>query len=101
ARVSELLQAQLLQPINLNPVQPHAAVPDLNIITNTGPFSTGFNEFAPLMERNKPQLVASGVVGNHGTLGNEVVFSQLYDRTSVSLGQFHYETNGFRPNNDQ
>lgn len=101
ARVSELLQAQLLQPINLNPVQPHAAVPDLNIITSTGPFSTGFNEFTPLMERNKPQLVASGVVGNQGTLGNEIVFSQLYDRTSVSLGQFHYETNGFRPNNDQ
>ncbi|HNP52666.1 MAG TPA: tetratricopeptide repeat protein [Nitrosomonas nitrosa] len=101
ARVSELLQAQLLQPINVNPVQPHAVVPDLNIITNTGPFSTGFNEFAPLMERNKPQMVASGVVGNQGTLGNEMVFSTLYDRTSVSLGQFHYETNGFRPNNDQ
>ncbi len=101
ARVSELLQAQLLQPINVNPVQPHAAVPDLNIITGTGPSVAGFNEFAPLMERNKPQLVASGVVGNQGTLGNEMVFSTLYDRTSVSLGQFHYETNGFRPNNDQ
>ncbi len=101
ARVSELLQAQLLQPINVNPVQPHAAVPDLNIITGTGPSAAGFNEFTPLMERNKPQLVASGVVGNQGTLGNEMVFSTLYDRTSVSLGQFHYETNGFRTNNDQ
>jgi tetratricopeptide (TPR) repeat protein len=101
ARVSELLQAQLLQPINVNPVQPHLAVTDLNIITNTGPSSTGFNEFTPLMERNKPQLVATGVVGNQGTLGNEMVFSTLYDRTSVSLGQFHYETNGFRKNNDQ
>ena len=101
ARVSELLQAQLLQPINLNPVQPRLAVADLNIITNTGPAIAGFNEFAPLMERNKPQLVASGIVGNQGTLGNEIVFSQLHDRTSVSLGQFHYETNGFRENNDQ
>ena len=101
ARVSELLQAQLLQPINLNPVQPHLAVADLNIITGTGPAAAGFNEFAPLMERNKPQLVASGIVGNQGTLGNEMVFSTLYDRTSVSLGQFHYETNGFHRNNDQ
>ncbi|GJL73702.1 MAG: hypothetical protein NMNS01_29010 [Nitrosomonas sp.] len=101
ARVSELLQAQLLQPINVNPVQPSLAVADLNIITNTGPAIAGFNEFAPLMERNKPQLVASGIVGNQGTLGNEIVFSQLYERTSVSLGQFHYETNGFRTNNDQ
>ena len=101
ARVSELLQAQLLQPINANPVQPHAAVADLNIINNTGPSAPGFNEFAPLMERNKPQLVASGIVGNNGTLGNEMVFSRLHERTSISLGQFHYETNGFRSNNDQ
>lgn len=101
ARVSELLQAQLLQPINVNPVQPRMAVADLNIITNTGPAIAGFNEFAPLMERNKPQLVASGIVGSHGTYGNEVVASALYDRASISLGQFHYESNGFRENNDQ
>lgn len=101
ARVSELLQAQLLQPINVNPVQPHMAVADLNIITNTGPSTPGFNEFTPLMERSKPQLVTSGVVGNNGTLGNEMVFSKFNERTSISLGQFHYETNGFRTNNDQ
>lgn len=101
ARVSELLQAQLLQPINVNPVQPHMAVADLNIITNTGPSTIGFNEFAPLMERNKPQLVTSGIVGSNSTIGDEVVASALYDKTSISMGQFHYETNGFRPNNDQ
>jgi len=101
ARVSELLQAQLLQPINVNPVQPHMAVADLNIITGTGPSAAGFNEFAPLMERNKSQVVASGIAGNQGMLGNEVVLSKLYERTSISLGQFHYETNGFRSNNDQ
>ncbi|MXS83728.1 TonB-dependent receptor [Nitrosomonas oligotropha] len=101
ARVSELLQAQLLQPINVNPVQPHMAVADLNIITSTGPSAAGFNEFAPLMERNKSQVVASGVVGSNSTIGDEVVASALYDRASISMGQFHYETNGFRPNNDQ
>jgi tetratricopeptide (TPR) repeat protein len=101
ARVSELLQAQLLQPINVNPVQPHMAVADLNIITGTTPSAVNFNEFSPLMERNKPQIVTSGIVGSNGTLGNEVVASMQRDRASVSLGQFHYETNGFRPNNDQ
>lgn len=101
ARVSELLQAQLLQPINVNPVQPHMAVADLNIITNTGPSSPGFNEFAPLMERSKPQLVTSGILGSNGTLGDEIVFSRFNERTSISLGQFHYETKGFRTNNDQ
>lgn len=101
ARVSELLQAQLLQPINVNPVQPHMAVADLNIIAGTGPSAAGFNEFAPLMERNKSQVVASGIVGNNGVLGNETVLSKLYERTAISIGQFHYETNGFRPNNNQ
>ncbi|GJL74632.1 FecR domain-containing protein [Nitrosomonas sp.] len=101
ARVSELLQAQLLQPNNVNPVQPHLAVADLNIITNTGPAVAGFNEFAPLVERNKPQLVASGIAGSNSTLGDEVVASMLYDRASISIGQYHYETDGFRPNNDE
>ncbi|MEP6880120.1 MAG: TonB-dependent receptor, partial [Nitrosospira sp.] len=101
ARVSELLQAQLLQPINVNPVQPQLAVADLNIITGTGPTRAGFNEFAPLVERNKPQLVASGIVGSHSTAGDETVLSALYGRASVSVGQFHYNTSGFRPNNDQ
>ena len=101
ARASELLQAQLLQPINVNPVQPHMAVADLNIITGTGPSTAGFNEFTPLMERSKPQLVTSGVVGSNGILGNEMVFSKFNQRTSISLGQFHYETNGFRRNSDQ
>ncbi len=101
ARVSELLQAQLLQPINVNPVQPHLAVADLNIISGTAPSAIGFNEFAPLMERNKPQFVASGNVGSNSTFGNEIVASMLYNKASVSLGQFHYETNGFRPNSQQ
>ncbi|SDX46971.1 FecR domain-containing protein [Nitrosomonas oligotropha] len=101
ARASELLQAQLLQPINVNPVQPHSAVADLNIVTNSGPSAAGFNEFTPLMERNKPQLVASGIVGSNNTLGNEVVASALYNRASISAGQFHYESDGFRTNNDQ
>ncbi len=101
ARVSELLQAQLLQPINVNPVQPRLAVADLNIITGTGPTALGFNEFAPLTERNKPQLVASGLFGSNSTLGNEVVASAVYDKASISVGQFHSDTKGFRQNNDQ
>lgn len=101
ARVSELLQAQLLQPINVNPVQPHAAVADLNIITSTGPSAAGFNEFAPLMERNRPQLVASGIAGSNSTFGNEATLSAVYGRTSVSVGQYHLQSDGFRPNNDQ
>ncbi|MBC7944798.1 MAG: TonB-dependent receptor [Burkholderiales bacterium] len=100
ARVSELLQAQLLQPINVNPVQPRLSVTDLNIIAGAGPAEAAFNEFTPLFERNRPQFVVSGIAGNNDTLGDEAVLSGLAGRLSYSLGQFHYETDGFRQNND-
>ena len=96
ARVSELLQAQLLQDININPVQPSLSVTNLNIITSGGPARPGFNEFTPLFERNQAQLNATGIVGNQATYGDEAVVSGIYDRYSVSAGQFHYETDGFR-----
>jgi len=41
----------------------------------------------------------SGVAGNHDTLGEEIVHSVVADRVSYSIGQFHFETDGFRPNN--
>ena len=100
ARASELLQAQLLQDININPVQPSLAETDLNIITSGGPARPGFNEFTPLFERNQVQLNASGLVGNHGTYADESVVSGIYDKVSLSAGQFFSSTDGFRRNAD-
>ncbi|TXI25418.1 MAG: TonB-dependent receptor [Nitrosomonas sp.] len=100
AQASELLQAQLLQQVNVNPVQAGLAIIDTAII-GTHPPSPGLNEFTPIAERNKPQVLASGIVGSNSTLGNETVVSAVYDRASFSLGQFHYDTKGFRQNNDQ
>ncbi len=99
ARVSELLQAQLLQPININPVGPNQAESQLGVFQGSGPTSPSFNEFNSLFERNRAALQASGVVGENSTWGNEVVLSGVYDRLSFSLGQFHQETDGFRENN--
>jgi tetratricopeptide (TPR) repeat protein len=100
ARVSELLQAQLLQPLSVDPVQPSIAATDLGKFGVAQPAQASFNEFSPLFERNRPQLVVSGFGGNLGTLGDEVVLSGVADRFSYSVGQYHYETDGFRPNND-
>lgn len=100
ARVSELLQAQLLQPININPVQPRLAETDLGILTGAGPTEAAFNEFTPLFARNQMEFTASGMVGNHNMLGDEIVLSGIWDRFSYSFGQFHFETDGFRENND-
>ena len=101
ARVSELLQSQLLQPLNVNPVQPSLAQNNLSILEGAGPSSPSFNEFNPLFLRNRLALQASGVAGSNDTFGEEVVLSGLQNRFSYSLGQFHFRTDGFRENDDQ
>ena len=100
AQVSELLQAQLLQPININPIQPSLVATNLNILARTGVSKMAFNEYMSLFERDQTQFYGSGVAGNHGTWGDEVVVSGLNGPFSYSLGQFHYQTDGFRPNSD-
>lgn len=100
ARASEELQSQLLQPINISPVQPHSAETDLNLYSSAGPREAAFSEFTPLFARNDIQLTASGLAGNHATRSDELVLFGMQDRVSYSLGQFHYATDGFRPSND-
>ena len=100
ARVSESLQSQLLQPLSLTPVQPSLVTRDLNILRASGPTQVGLNEFNPLFERDALRFNGSAVVGNNDTIGDEVVFSGLKRRFAFALGQYHYETAGFRPNND-
>jgi tetratricopeptide (TPR) repeat protein len=48
ARVSELLQSQLLQPVNITPIQPRLAESNLLAISAGGPSDLSFNEFNPL-----------------------------------------------------
>jgi len=98
ARVSELLQAQLLQPININPIQPSLSETNLKIINGFG--AATFNEYTSLFERDRTQVLVSGVGGNNSTLGEEAVLSGLEGKLSYSFGQYHYETNGFRENAD-
>ncbi len=101
ARVSELLQSQLLQPLNMTPIQPRLSVSNLALISAGGPGSLSFNEFNPVFNRDGYGLQASLVAGENGTSGEEAVISGLSGSTSYSLGAFHYETDGFRDNADQ
>lgn len=100
ARVSELLQAQLLQSINAAPLQPHLAESTLAIVGNAGPSQLSFNEFNPLFTKDGLFFQANGLIGNNNTEGNDVAIAGIKDNFSFSLGQYHYETDGFRTNND-
>jgi len=101
ARASEVLQSQLLQPLNINPVPPALAEAKMRIMEGSGPSSASFNEYNPLFNRNDVRLQASGVIGNKNTAGDEVTLSGVYDKLSMSIGQFYYKSDGFRENNDQ
>jgi len=101
ARVSELLQSQLLQPINTTPIQPHLAESNLFLISAGGPGALSFNEFNPIFNRNGLTIQASGLVGENSTYGGEAVASGIYEKTSFSVGGFHFTTDGFRENAGQ
>ena len=100
ARASELLQAQLLQPVNISAVQPQLTQTDLNILGGAGPANVAFNEYTPLFERDRVQLIASGVGGNNATGAGEAVLTGVAGRLSYSAGLFYYQSDGYRENND-
>jgi len=101
ARVSELLQSQLLQPINITPIQPTLAESNLFLISSQGPSVAGFNTYNPLFNRNQAVLQADGLAGSDNTWGAEGVASGIYDKLSLSAGYTHFNTDGWRINADQ
>ena len=100
ARVSELLQSQLLQPINITPLQPHLSQSNLLLLTGEGPSTPSFNEFNPLFTRDRITLQVSGLAGENSTLADEAILAGIRGPVSYSVGQFYYKTDGFRKNND-
>ncbi len=101
ARVSELLQSQLLQPINITPVQPNLAESNLLLISSEGPSRLSFNEFNPLFNRNGVAFQGTGLGGQNSTYSGEGVLSGIYQRASFSLGGFYFQTDGWRQNANQ
>ena len=100
ARVSELLQSQLLQPINITPIQPQLAESNLFLLNAQGPSAAGFNTFNPLFDRNQATALLGGLGGSNDTWGGEGVVSAIYDKWSLSAGYTKFQTDGWRENSD-
>ena len=101
ARVSELLQSQLLQPNNITPIQPRLAESNLQLIGSSGAANSSFNEFNPLFNRNQAAVQLGGLVGENDTYGGEGVISGIYNKFSMSAGYSGFNTDGWRTNGDQ
>jgi hypothetical protein len=74
---------------------------NLFLISSSGAADASFNEFNPLFYRDQLTLQASGIAGDDDTMGGEAVVSGIYKKASLSVGYSHFETDGFRINNDQ
>jgi tetratricopeptide (TPR) repeat protein len=101
ARVSELLQSQLLQPTNTTPIQPRLAESNLFLLSAQGPGSLSFNEFNPIFNRNGATAQMSALAGENDTFGGEIVLSAIQNRLSWSFGATAFTTDGWRDNADQ
>jgi tetratricopeptide (TPR) repeat protein len=101
ARVSELLQSQLLQPINITPIQPRLPESNLFLTSAQGAADLSFREFNPLFNRDRVALQTTGLGGENTTWAGEGIASLIYKKVSGSAGYAHFETDGFRINNDQ
>jgi len=97
ARVSELLQSQLLQPISLTPIQPQSSVSNLALISSGGVGNASFNEYTPLFYQSGNAGQVSIMSGTNSTSSGEAVFSGVNDKVAYSFGGYQFSTDGFRP----
>jgi tetratricopeptide (TPR) repeat protein len=100
ARASELLQAQLRQPLGAPPLQAQLANDVAFRNAFFGPATVGPNEFNPLFIRNGNDVQIFALAGNNDTYGDQVIINGLHGPVSFSLSQFAAHTDGYRPNND-
>ncbi len=101
ARVSEVLQAQLLQPVSAAPMSAQLAEGDAALTDSFGTsVRPGYNEYTSLFVRSTINAHAAGFYGNQNTYGEDVAASALLNRFAVSAGQYRFDTDGYRKNAD-
>jgi Flp pilus assembly protein TadD len=99
-RASELLQAQLRQPLSVTPLQAQLSNDRLFSLRTEGPQAGGLNEFGSMFVRNGLALQLHGVAGSQGTVGEQVIVSGVRDNLGFGASALRYRTDGVRPNSD-
>ncbi|WP_321416949.1 TonB-dependent receptor domain-containing protein [uncultured Desulfobacter sp.] len=98
ARASELLQSQLLQPLNITPIQPQLGGSDLFAFSSASPLSASLNEYSAMYNSNSINWLLSETAGSNHTKGGNNIVSGIHDKISGSIGRYHFETDGFQEN---
>lgn len=90
ARLSELLQSQLRQPIGQMPLPPQLVMPALPVLD--GPRGISPDEGSSLFARRPTHFAASLMGGNQGTFAGSVLASQAAERVQITAGAFDYRS---------
>ncbi|MEJ2423504.1 MAG: FecR domain-containing protein [Candidatus Thiodiazotropha sp.] len=89
---SDLLQSKLLQPLTAHTLRPQLS----GLQLADGPARLSYNEFNPLFAQSGPSVLIDGFTAGNSTWGDDVIASYMHNRFSISLAQYHYESDGFR-----
>jgi len=99
-RTSERLKATLLQPIGTQPLPLGLDESGLITIAGAGPSDMGLNEFNPLFTQHGLSAKASALKGTDNPLAYQWQLGGFYKKGALSVSQYHYQSDGFRVNND-
>ncbi|MFO0992051.1 MAG: hypothetical protein U1E67_08995 [Hyphomicrobiales bacterium] len=72
----------------------------MGLLDTSGPARVTFAEFSPFFESDGLSFDASGALGTQKSLGDEFTTTGLYRNASISVGQFHFQSDGYRENNE-
>jgi tetratricopeptide (TPR) repeat protein len=92
ARLSELLQAQLRQPVGHWPLAPQFVMPAIPMLD--GPRAVSPDEATAFFERKPTRFAASLAGGTRDTLSGSFVASRAWERAQLSIGAFDYRSRG-------
>ncbi len=99
-RGSESLLATLLAPLGAQPLPLGIRETGLLVVDGAGPADMGLNEYNPLFIEEGWSGRLSALGGTQDTQAYEWNLNGLWGSTFVNLGQYRYNTDGFRANND-
>ncbi|HNE17357.1 MAG TPA: FecR domain-containing protein, partial [Rhodocyclaceae bacterium] len=90
ARVSELLQAELRQPIGQMPLPPQFVMPALPVLD--GPRALSPDESTGLFARKPDHFAFSALGGNQDTGAASLVAAHAWERGQIGVGAFDYRS---------
>lgn len=100
ARTSELLQAQLLQSVTINPVAYEPPQAELGTTGAAGDSGVLAGDYSSMFEIDGVQMQFGALAGNRGTWAGRGTAAVLRGRFSGGLSHYSSSTEGFRPNSD-